>query len=75
MRVKKLVYMDEEQGKRVKMLAREAKISETELIRRAIDAYGSDESAKVAAAQRRVMEYVKAHPEGWDDDPAEWFHG
>lgn len=75
MRVKKLVYMDEEQGKRVKLLARKAKISETELIRRAIDAYGRDEKAKLASDTRRVMEFVEAHPEGWPDEPAEWFHG
>jgi predicted transcriptional regulator len=74
MRVKKLVYLDAEQDKRVKQLARKAKTSETEVIRRAIDAYGRDEAAQIARDKRRVMEYVKAHPAGWADDPAEFFH-
>lgn len=74
MKVKKLVYLDVEQDKRVKLLARKAKTSETEVIRRAIDAYERDEAAQVAADKRRVMKYVSAHHDGWADEPAEFFH-
>jgi hypothetical protein len=73
--VKKMIYLDAEQDKRLKQLARKAKTSETEVIRRAIDAYGRAEAEQVAADQRRVMQYVKDHPEGWADDPSDFFHG
>ncbi len=73
--VKKMVYIDEEQDRIVKRLARKAKTSETEIIRRAIDAYGHAEVAEVATDTRRITEYVKAHPEGWADEPAEFFRG
>ena len=75
MKVKKLVYLDIEQDRRVKELARRAKTSETEVIRRAIDAYGRAESAKAVADKRRVMQYIEAHPAGWADEPSEFFHG
>jgi predicted transcriptional regulator len=73
MKVKKLIYLDVEQDRRVKYLARKAKTSETEVIRRAIDAYGREEAAQVAADTQRVMEYIQARPEGWADDPADFF--
>jgi hypothetical protein len=73
--VKKMVYLDAEQDRIVKRLARETKTSETEVIRRAITAYGDADAAGLAAGKRRIREYVKAHPEGWADDPAEWFRG
>ena len=73
--MKKFVYLDAEQDKRVKELARKAKTSETEIICRAIDAYGRDDAPGIAAATRRVMEFIKAHPEGWPDEPTDWFHG
>ena len=75
MKVKKLVYLDVEQDKRVKQLARKAKTSETEVIRRAIDAYQRNEAEQMAADKQRVMQYVEAHPAGWADDPTEFFHG
>lgn len=75
MKVKKLVYLDVQQGKRVKQLARKAKTSETEVIRRAIDAYGRGEAAEVAADTQRVMKHIREHSGGWVDDPAEFFHG
>ncbi len=75
MRVKKLVYLDVQQDKRVKQLARKAKTSETEVIRRAIDAYGRGEAAEVAADTKRVMKHIQEHCGGWVDDPAEFFHG
>ena len=73
--VKKMVYLDEEQDQIVKRLARAGKTSETEVIRRAIEAYGHTDAAQVATDTRRVMEYVKTHPEGWEDEPGEFFHG
>jgi predicted transcriptional regulator len=73
--VKKMIYLDAEQDKKVKQLARKAKTSETDVIRRAIDAYGRAEAEQVAADQRRVMQYVKDHPDGWADDPSDFFHG
>jgi predicted transcriptional regulator len=75
MRVKKLVYLDDRQDKRVKQLAREAKTSETEVIRRAIDAYGRGEAAEVAADTLRVMKHIQDHAGGWVDEPSEFFHG
>jgi hypothetical protein len=72
--VKKMVYLDAEQDRIVKRLAREGKTSETEVIRRAIAAYGNTNSAKIAADTRRVMEHLKEYPE-WNDDPAEFFKG
>jgi hypothetical protein len=27
------------------------------------------------SSKRRVMDYIKAHPEEWDDEPSEWFKG
>lgn len=74
-KVKKLIYLDPDQDRRVKQLARQAKTSETEVIRRAIDAYGRDVTVQLEADKVRVAAYIKAHPEGWDDEPAEWFHG
>lgn len=73
--VKKMVYLAAEQELIIKRLAREAKTSETEVIRRAITAYGQAEAAQVATDTRRVMAYVKMHPEGWADEPSEFFHG
>jgi hypothetical protein len=75
MKVKKLVYLDAQQDKRVKQLARKAKTSETEVIRRAIDAYARDEAAEVVADTLRVMRHIQEHSGGWVDDPAEFFHG
>ena len=48
----RLVYMNEEQSKRIKALASEA-----------------------AKDTRRVMEALANYPEGWPDDPSDWFHG
>lgn len=73
--VKKMVYLEVEQDRIVKRLARKGKTSETEVIRRAIDAYGHAEATQVAADTRRVMDYVKAHPEGWADEPSDFFRG
>jgi hypothetical protein len=73
--VKKMVYLDEEQDRIVKRLARAEKTSETEVIRRAIVAYGRADAGRVATDTRRIMEYVKTHPEGWADEPSEFFHG
>ncbi|MGH7736362.1 MAG: CopG family transcriptional regulator [Candidatus Tyrphobacter sp.] len=73
--IKKMVYLDSDQDRIVKRLARKGKTSETEVIRRAIDAYGRADAAKVASDTRRVVEYVKAHPKGWADEPSEFFHG
>jgi len=72
--VKKMVYLEPGQDEIVKRLAREGNTSETEVIRRAIAAYGDANSAKIAADTRRVMEHLKKHPE-WSDDPAEFFQG
>jgi hypothetical protein len=72
--VKKMVYLDKEQDDIVKRLAREGKTSETEVIRRAIAAYGDASAAMIAAETRRVMEHLNEHPE-WNDDPSEFFHG
>ena len=72
--VKKMVYLDAAQVEMVKRLARVGKTSETEVIRRAITAYGDDSVAKVVADTRRVMEHLERFPE-WDDDPAEFFKG
>lgn len=69
-----MVYLAPEHDEIVKRLARERKTSETEVIRRAIAAYGETNTAKVVADTRRVMEHLKKHPE-WNDDPAEFFHG
>ena len=74
MRVKKLVYLDAKQDERVKQLARKAKTSETEVIRRAIDAYEQDEAAQVTADTHRVMKHLR-NSGGWMDDPAEFFRG
>ena len=74
-KVKKLIYLDAGQERKLKQLARKAKTSETEVIRRAIDAYGRDETAQIERDKRRVKEYVRAHPSGWADDPADFFHG
>jgi len=73
--VKKMVYLEAEQERIVKRLARETKTSETEVIRRAITAYGNVDDAKLAADKRRIHDYVEAHPEGWADDPTDWFRG
>ncbi|MGA7745634.1 MAG: CopG family transcriptional regulator [Candidatus Aquilonibacter sp.] len=72
--VKKMVYLEEEQDRIVKRLAREGKTSETEVIRRAITAYGDASAAQIASDTRRVMEHLKKHPE-WNDEPAEFFRG
>ncbi len=69
-----MVYLEPAQDEIVKRLAREGKTSETEVIRRAIVAYGEASAAKIAADTRPVMEHLKKHPE-WNDDPAEFFHG
>lgn len=73
--VKKMVYLGVEQERIVKRLARKWIASESEVIRRAIDAYGDAEAARIATDTRRVMEHVKAHPEGWADEPSEFFRG
>ena len=73
--VKKMVYLEPEQDRIVKRLAGEAKTSETEVIRRAITAYGNADAAQLAVDKRRIREYVKAHPKGWADEPSEWFRG
>jgi|GEM_PF-4691432 predicted transcriptional regulator len=73
--VKKLIYLDAQQEKRVKQLARKAKTSDSEVIRRAIDAYGRDEAAEVAADTQRVMMHIHESAGGWVDDPADFFHG
>lgn len=75
MTVKKLVYMDAQQDNLVKQMARKAKTSETEIIRRAICAYGRGEAAEMAADTKRVMKHIQDHAGGWVDDPAEFFHG
>ena len=72
--IKKMVYLEEEQDRIVKRLAREAKTSETEVIRRAIEAYDRTEAAQMAADTRRVMEHIAGYPE-WNDDPEEFFKG
>jgi hypothetical protein len=72
--VKKMVYLEEDQDRIVKRLAREGKTSETEVIRRAITAYGDSSAARIASDTRRVMEHLKKYPE-WDDEPAEFFRG
>lgn len=73
--IKKMVYLDEEQARIVKRLARKEKTSETEVIRRAIEAFGRADAADVLADTRRVMAHFKAHPEGWTDEPSEFFLG
>ena len=73
--VKKMVYLEDEQDQIVKRLARKGKTSETEVIRRAIDAYGRADAAQVSTDTQRVMDYVKQHPEGWADEPSEFFQG
>jgi len=72
--VKKMVYLEEEQDRIVKRLAREGKTSETEVIRRAITAYGDSNAARIASDTQRVMQHLKKHPE-WNDDPTEFFRG
>jgi hypothetical protein len=72
--VKKMVYLEPAQDEIVKRLAREGKTSETEVIRRAITAYGEANAAKIATDTRRVMEHLKKYPD-WNDDPAEFFKG
>ena len=72
--VKKMVYLKPVQDEIVKRLAREGKTSETEVIRRAIVAYGDASAATIASDTRRVMEHLKKYPE-WNDDPAEFFRG
>jgi hypothetical protein len=73
--VKKMVYLDAEQDQHVKQLARAAKTSETEVIRRAVEAYWEREAAQIKVDTQRIADYVRAHPEGWPDEPSEWFHG
>ncbi len=72
---KKMVYFDVEQERQIKQLARAAQTSDTEIVRRAVSAYWKSEAARVKADTRRIAEHVRAHPEGWPDEPAEWFHG
>uniref|UniRef100_E6Q1S6 Ribbon-helix-helix protein CopG domain-containing protein n=1 Tax=mine drainage metagenome TaxID=410659 RepID=E6Q1S6_9ZZZZ len=72
--VKKMLYLEPEQDEIVKRLAREGKTSETEVIRRAIAAYGDANAAKIAADTHRVMERLREYPQ-WNDDPAEFFQG
>ena len=67
-----MIYLEPAQNEIVKRLAREAKTSETEVIRRAISAYGGAREAQVAADTRRIMDHLKKYPQ-WDDDPAEFF--
>ena len=72
---KKMVYLGAEQERQIKQLARAARTSDTEIIRRAVAAYWANETAQIAADTTRVMEYVRRHPGGWDDEPSEWFKG
>lgn len=72
--VRKMVYLEPEQDEIVKRLARKLKTSETDVIRRAITAYGGLNAAKIDADTRRVMKHLKKYPD-WNDDPAEFFHG
>lgn len=73
--VKKLVYLEEVQDQRVKQLARAAKTSETEIIRRAVDAYFDREQSRIRQHLERVAAFIKSHPEGWPDEPSDWFTG
>ncbi|MDE2481773.1 MAG: hypothetical protein KGN02_06250 [bacterium] len=59
----------------MKQLARAAGTSDTEIVRRAIAAYWQSETARVQADARRIAEHVREHPDGWPDEPSEWFHG
>lgn len=70
-----MVYLDAEQDAVVKRLARKGNTSETEVIRRAIEAYGRADAAQLLTDTKRVAQYVRAHPDGWADDPSEFFHG
>ncbi len=72
--IKKMVYLEPAQDEIVKRCAREGKTSETEVIRRAIAAYGEANAARIAADTLRVMEHLKKYPE-WNDDPADFFQG
>jgi len=72
---KKMVYFDPEQERQIKQLARAAQTSDTEIVRRAVAMYWKSETARVKADARRIAEHVRAHPEGWPDEPAQWFHG
>lgn len=72
--VKKMIYLEPKQDEIVKRLAREGKTSETEVIRRAIAAYGEANAEQIAADTRGVMQHLKKYPE-WNDDPAEFFKG
>jgi hypothetical protein len=73
--VKKLVYLEEAQDRRVKQLARAAKTSDTEIIRRAVDAYFDREISRVRHDTERVAAFIKSHPDGWPDEPSDWFKG
>lgn len=72
--VKKMVYLEEQQNEIVKRLASEKKISDSEVIRQAISAYGAAVATQLAGDTRRVMQYLAAHSD-WNDEPAEFFHG
>ncbi len=73
--VKKLVYLEPSQELRLKQLARAAKTSETEIIRRAVEAYWASETSRVRADAKRVSAFIHDHPEGWPDEPEDWFKG
>ena len=72
--VKKMIYLDPSQNEIVKRLAREAKSSEAEVIRRAIVSYAGASTARMLADTRRVTEHLKKYPE-WNDDPSELLRG
>ena len=74
MKVKKFVYLAIEQDRLVRRLAREAMVSQSEVIRRAIDAFALRQATEVAD-KRRVMKYLSSRPDGWADDPSEFFRG
>lgn len=70
-----MVYFDAEQERQIKQLARAAQTSDTEIVRRAIEAYWASETARVRADARRIAGHVREHPDGWPDEPETWFHG
>ena len=72
---KKMVYFDAEQERQIKQLARSAQTSETEIVRRAVAAFWESEAARVRADALRIAGHLREHPDGWPDDPADWFHG
>lgn len=72
MMVKKVVYLEEAQDQRVKQLARAAKTSDAEMIRRAVDAYFD---ATVRQDVDRVSAFIKSCPAGWPDEPSDRFRG